>query len=96
MPSKNKCNNPKRNNHSVQKKNNRTMERSALYSREIDRVGYLEHKHEYMIPVKSARINETKNPAPPCINQSFTSMCRNNNFHRYTTENSYISLEVVK
>ena len=96
MPSKNKCNNPKRNNNSVQKKNNRHMQRSSLDSSKVDRVGYLEHKEPYMIPVKSARINETKKPALPCSNQSFTNMSRNNDFHTYTMENSYISIEVIE
>jgi len=95
MPSKNKCNNPNRNNHSIQKKNNRMMKRSSLDSREVDRVLYLEDKEPYMIPVKSARINETKKPALPCINQSFTSMSRNIFHSAHTTNSSHINFEVI-
>ena len=96
MPSNNKCCNPKRNNNSVQKKNKRIMQRPSLDSCKVDRVGYLEDKEPYMVPIKSARINETKNPAPPCSNQSFTSMSRYNHFHMYTMDNSHINFEVVK
>jgi len=95
MPSKNKCNNPSRNNHSVQKKNNRMMERAPLYSREIDRVGYLEDKHEYMIPVNSARINESKKPALPCMSQSFIKMSTNIFIHVLSMENKHINFEVI-
>ena len=95
MPSRNKCNNPKRNNNSVQKKNNRMMKRSSLYPCEVDRVGYLEDKEPYMIPVKSARINETKKPKLPCINQSFMSMSMNIVLHAHTRDNSYINFEVI-
>ena len=96
MPSKNKCNNPNRHNHSIQKKNNRHMKRSSLYSREIDRVGYLEDKHEYMIPVNSARVNESKKPALPCMSQSVMSMSMNIFLHAHTTNDSHINFEGIK
>ena len=97
MPSKNKCNNPNRNNHSVQQKNNRVMERPPLYPCEVERVGYLEDKEPYMVPINSARINDSKKPILPCINQSSinTSM---NIFpipHTLPTNNSYINFEVI-
>ena len=95
MPSKNKCNNPNRNNHSVQKKNKRYMKRSSLDSSKVDRVGYLEDKIPYMIPVKSARVNETKNPALPCMSQSFTSMSRNIFHSVHSTQFNHINFEVI-
>jgi hypothetical protein len=96
MLSKNKCNNPKRDNHSVQKKNKRIMKRTSLYPREVDRVRYLEDKEPYMVPVKSARINENKKPALPCSSQSFTSTSRNTIFHMYIMNDLYISIEVTE
>ena len=95
MPSKNKCNNPKRNNNSVQKKNNRHMKRSSLDSSKVDRVGYLEHKEPYMVPIKSTRINETKKPALPCMSQSLIRMSRNIFLHALTTDDLYINFEVI-
>ena len=95
MPSNNKCNNPKRNNHSVQKKNNRMMERAPHDSREIERVGYLEDKEPYMIPVNSARVNESKKPALPCMSQSFIKMSTNIFIHALTVENKHINFEVI-
>ena len=94
MPSKNKCNNPNRNNHSIQQKNNRTMKRSSLNPREVERVLYLEDKVPNMVPVKSARIKETKNPKLPCINQSVMRACKNIFLHAHTTNSSNISLVV--
>ena len=96
MPSKNKCNNPSRNNHSVQQENTNSMKRTSLYPCEIDRVCNLEDKEPYMVPVKSARINESKNAKLPCINQSVMSMSKNIFLHAHTTNHSYINLEVVR
>ena len=95
MPSKNKCNNPKRNNNSVQKKNNRHMQRSSLDSSKVDRVGYFEDKEPYMVPIKSARINEAKNPTLPCMSQSFTSMSRNIFHSVHTMDDSNIKFVVI-
>ena len=95
MPSKNKCNNPNRNNNSLQHKNNRHMQRSSLDSSKVDRVGYLEDKIPYMIPVKSARVNETKNPALPCMSQSFIKMSTNIFIHVLSMENKHINFEVI-
>ena len=97
MPSKNKCNKPKRNNHSVQQKNNRVMERPSLYPREIDRVLYLEDKEPNMVPINSARINDSKKPILPCINQSSinTSMNIFQVPHTLPTNNSHINIEVI-
>ena len=94
MPSKNKCNNPKRNNHSVQQENTNNMKRTSLYPREIDRVRNLEDKKPYMVPVKSTSINESKNAKLPCINQSVMSMSMNIFLHAHTMNNSHIRFEV--
>ena len=95
MPSKNKCNNPKRNNNSVQHKNNRHMQRSSLDSSKVDRVGYFEDKEPYMIPVNSARINESKKPILPCINQSVINTSMNIFIHVLSMENKHINFEVI-
>jgi len=94
MPSKNKCNNPSRNNHSVQQENTNSMKRTSLYPCEIDRVCNLEDKEPYMVPINSARENETKNAILPCMSQSVMSMSMNIFLHAHTMNNSHIRFEV--